>query len=72
MKNIRALLKSGVAGFQCYLSDPDGTCGGDKPREPEKRKAPWLKRSMTVNSNIIPQPSTNLGKFENCYIVHLK
>ena len=72
VRNVRALLKSGVAGFQCYLSDPDGECGDDKPQEPEKRKAPWLKRSLTVHSNIIPQPSTALGKFENGYIAHFK
>ena len=55
VKNIRSLLKSGVAGFQCYLSEPDGVSGSDKPPEPEKRKAPWLQRSMTISSGEVPQ-----------------
>ena len=58
MKNIRSLLKAGVAGFQCYLDEPDGMCGGKQIIQPEKRKAPWLNRSMTVNTALIP-PSTN-------------
>merc|ERR1712226_1107632 len=55
VKNIRSLLKAGVAGFQCYLSEPDGVSGSDKPPEPEKRKAPWLARSMTICSGVVPQ-----------------
>ena len=55
VKNIRSLLKSGVAGFQCYLSEPDGVSGDDKPPAPEKRKAPWLARSNTIASGAIPQ-----------------
>ena len=58
MKNIRSLLKAGVAGFKCYLNEPDGTCGGKQINQPEKRKAPWLNRSMTVNTALLP-PSTN-------------
>ena len=58
VKNIRSLLKAGVAGFKCYLDEPDGMCGGKQINEPEKRKAPWLNRSMTVNTALLP-PSTN-------------
>ena len=55
VKNIRSLLKSGVAGFQCYLSEPDGVSEDDKPPVPEKRKAPWLARSNTISSGVPPK-----------------
>ena len=44
-----------MAGFQCYLSEPDGVSGDDKPPVPEKRKAPWLKRSNTISSGVPPK-----------------
>ena len=65
MKNIRSLLKAGVAGFKCYLNEPDGMCGGKKINEPEKRKAPWLNRSMTVNTALLPPSSNDDGKKES-------
>ena len=63
VKNIRPLLKSGVAGFKCYLGDPDGTCGELEQKESEKRKAPWLKRSMTINSGVALPFASKGGMF---------
>ena len=41
VKNIRPLLRAGVAGFKCNLNTPDGTCGGKYINQLKQIKLSW-------------------------------